>query len=88
MDVKSEGSTPYRDASLCPFSDASFSMFFFPWRTRQKNFDNGTSEKFMQRKETIMLSYTVSWILNAVFYIICVFVIYRKYVKTGICKKI
>lgn len=43
-----------------------------------------TNPKF----STIMLCYTVSWVLNLVFYIIFTTVVYRKYVKTGICKKI
>lgn len=37
---------------------------------------------------TIMLCYTVSWVLNLVFYIVFATVVYRKYVKTGVCKKI
>lgn len=37
---------------------------------------------------TIMLCYTVAWILNLLFYVIFLSFIYRKYVKTGICKKI
>lgn len=37
---------------------------------------------------TIMLCYTVSWILNLSFYVIAFGFVYRRYVKTGICKKI
>ena len=75
----------------------SLRAFGYPFLTSMTNiaFTLGFRVGWMQfiyplfpRFETIMLSYTVSWILNAVFYIICVFVIYRKYVKTGICKKI
>jgi len=37
---------------------------------------------------TIMLCYPVAWILNMIFYVIAVFFVYRRYVKTGVCKKI
>lgn len=37
---------------------------------------------------TIMLCYTVAWILNLLFYAIFTTFVYGKYVKTGICKKI
>ena len=43
-----------------------------------------TSTKF----STVMLCYTVSWVLNLIFYIIFTMVVYRRYVKTGACKKI
>lgn len=36
----------------------------------------------------IMLCYTVAWTLNLIFYIIFLFGIYRRYVKTGVCRKI
>ena len=37
---------------------------------------------------TIMLCFTVSWLLNMTFYSIFTSFIYRRYVKKGICKKI
>ena len=37
---------------------------------------------------TIMLCYTVAWTLNLSFYVIFTFFIYRRYAKTGRCKKI
>ena len=42
------------------------------------------SEKF----STIMLCYTVSWILNLTFYILFTSVIYQRYTKKGICREI
>ena len=38
--------------------------------------------------EMVMLCFTVSWILNMIFYGACFAVIYYRYVKKGICKKI
>ena len=37
---------------------------------------------------TVMLCFTVSWILNMLFYAIFTAFVYRRYVKKGICKKI
>lgn len=37
---------------------------------------------------TIMLCYTVSWVLNLIFYLLFAVVVFRRYVKTGHCKKI
>lgn len=37
---------------------------------------------------TIMLCYTVSWVLNLCFYLVFAAVVYRRYAKTGHCKKI
>ncbi|MBE6642472.1 MAG: MATE family efflux transporter [Ruminococcaceae bacterium] len=37
---------------------------------------------------TIMQCYTVAWLLNLLFYAIFGFVVYRRYVKKGICKEI
>lgn len=37
---------------------------------------------------TIMQCYTVAWILNLVFYVLFTFIVYRRYVKKGICKEI
>ena len=37
---------------------------------------------------TIMLCYIVAWLLNLSFYIIAFAFVYRRYIKTGICKKI
>ena len=37
---------------------------------------------------TIMLCYTVLWILNLIFNAIFTAVVYTRYVKTGTCKKI
>jgi len=36
----------------------------------------------------VMLCYTVCWVLHLVFYLIFTAVVYRRYVKTGICKKV
>lgn len=40
------------------------------------------------RFRTIMFCYTLSWSLNLAFYLVFFAVVYRRYVKTGICKKI
>lgn len=37
---------------------------------------------------TIMQCYTVAWILNLVFYVLFTSIVYRRYVKKGICKEI
>ncbi|MBR5322890.1 MAG: MATE family efflux transporter [Clostridia bacterium] len=37
---------------------------------------------------TIMLCYTVAWTLNLLFYMLFVSIVYRRYVKKGICKDI
>lgn len=37
---------------------------------------------------TIMLCYTMAWILNLLFYVVFTAFVYRRYVKTGVCKKI
>ena len=37
---------------------------------------------------TVMQCYTVSWVLNLIFYLIFFVVVYRRYTKTGVCKKI
>ncbi len=41
-----------------------------------------------QKFSTIMLCYTVAWTLNLIFYMLFTSIVYRKYVKTGICKEI
>lgn len=43
---------------------------------------------YSQKFSTIMLCYTVAWVLNLIFYIIFTSIVYRRYVKKGICKRI
>lgn len=38
--------------------------------------------------ETIMLCYTVAWILNLSFYVVAMLIVYRRYFVKGICKRI
>lgn len=43
---------------------------------------------YSQKFSTIMLCYTVAWILNLIFYMLFTMIVYRRYVKKGICKEI
>ena len=41
-----------------------------------------------QEFPTIMQCYTVAWLLNLSFYVLFISIVYRRYVKTGICKEV
>jgi len=41
-----------------------------------------------QKFSTIMLCYTVAWTLNLLFYIVFTSIVFTRYIKKGICKKI
>ena len=76
---------------------ASINAFGYPMLTSITNiaFNLGFRVLWMQfiyplnpKFNTIMLCYTVSWALNGILYLVFTSIIYRRYVKTGICKKI